>query len=210
MLVASSTTEAIRSMKRLVEVWSGTALTVALWLWAGARGILDWLGRGVVVTDLTVPESTASHLLRWFLSTPWYVPALLATVLTGVVIYLLLRKPSPAAATPAPEVARTAECSMRVFGDDRIPEEIVRDNIWRWYWLRQTLHGVDAAGALVYQGVSVTVFLSFDNPVAVGTLRVQSPDIRLPPHEVKEFNNRFAIIAFMADVPAGTLNFSAV
>jgi hypothetical protein len=49
------------------------------------------------------------------------------------------------------------------------------------------------------------LFVTFDNPVRVGTLEV-SADFKLPTYEVKEFNNRFAIIVFGDELPTGTLN----
>jgi hypothetical protein len=52
----------------------------------------------------------------------------------------------------------------------------------------------------------VNLFVSFDPYVNVGTLQVSSPDMALPQFEVKEFNNRFAVIAFSGHIPAGTLN----
>ena len=56
--------------------------------------------------------------------------------------------------------------------------------------------------------VTSNLFINFDRPVNVGTLSVNSPDMALPMHEVKEFNNRFAIIVFNAALPSGTLNIS--
>src|SRR5437763_10285323 len=63
-----------------------------LWLWLGAIFVVDWVGRGVVLADLSVPESTATKVFQWLISTPWYVPATLATALTAVAIYLLLHE----------------------------------------------------------------------------------------------------------------------
>jgi hypothetical protein len=49
------------------------------------------------------------------------------------------------------------------------------------------------------------LFISFDPPVKVGTLRVKA-DKPLAHFEVKEFNNRFAIIAFQEAVPECNLD----
>jgi hypothetical protein len=54
-----------------------------------------------------------------------------------------------------------------------------------------------------------TLFVSFENDVAINTLVVRSPDMRLPIYEVKEFNQRYAIIVFSDEVPAGTLEVEA-
>jgi len=50
-----------------------------------------------------------------------------------------------------------------------------------------------------------TLFVTFENDVVISTLNVRSPDMQLPPYEVKEFNQRFAVIVFSDNVPAGTL-----
>jgi len=49
------------------------------------------------------------------------------------------------------------------------------------------------------------LFVTFEDDVVIRTLVVQSPDMLLPIYEVKEFNQRYAIIHFAANVPAGTL-----
>jgi hypothetical protein len=59
-------------------------------------------------------------------------------------------------------------------------------------------------GAQTTQTIS-NLFISFEYPVKVGTLEVSSPDFVMPHFEVKEFNNRFAIITFSNDIPVGTL-----
>jgi len=51
----------------------------------------------------------------------------------------------------------------------------------------------------------VTLFISFETDTIVSTFKVRSPDIQLPTYEVKEFNQRFAIVVFSNNVPAGTL-----
>jgi hypothetical protein len=44
------------------------------------------------------------------------------------------------------------------------------------------------------------LFISFDRPVSVGTVTIKA-DKPIPHYEVKEFNNRFAIIVFGEAVP---------
>lgn len=50
-----------------------------------------------------------------------------------------------------------------------------------------------------------TLFMTFDPEVRISTLSVRSPDMKLPRHEVKEFNQKFAIIVFSEKLPEGTL-----
>jgi hypothetical protein len=45
-----------------------------------------------------------------------------------------------------------------------------------------------------------TLLISFDQSVAVGAMSIGA-DKPLPPYEVKEFNNRFAVVAFLERVP---------
>jgi len=49
------------------------------------------------------------------------------------------------------------------------------------------------------------LFVSFENDVVVSTIKVRSPDMQLPVYEIKEFNQRYAIIVFSDNVQAGTL-----
>jgi hypothetical protein len=80
------------------------------------------------------------------------------------------------------------------------------ENVWRWYYLRTIVVAVEKeTGKEERQDVVTTLFVNFDNPVSVGTVEVSSPDMRLPLYEVKEFNNRFAIIMFDGSLPQGTL-----
>jgi hypothetical protein len=48
--------------------------------------------------------------------------------------------------------------------------------------------------------VTSKLFISFDQPVGVGTMTVRS-DKPLSHYEVKEFNNRFAIVVFGEALP---------
>jgi hypothetical protein len=66
---------------------------------------------------------------------------------------------------------------------------------------------VTAAGAV--QGEITNIFISFERPVMVGTLVLSSADYVIPRYEVKEFNNRFAIIA-IDQTPPGILDIKVV
>lgn len=43
------------------------------------------------------------------------------------------------------------------------------------------------------------LFLTFEPEARVSTFKMESPDIVLPAREVREFDQRFALIAFMGD-----------
>lgn len=107
---------------------------------------------------------------------------------------------------PSGKFLKNADLRLHIFPDDRTPQRLTATNIFRWYWMRQVLVGIkEGTGEEVRRDIFCTLFVSFDTPVYVGTLEISSPDIRLPPHEVKEFNSRYAIIYFHAPMPDGTL-----
>jgi hypothetical protein len=51
----------------------------------------------------------------------------------------------------------------------------------------------------------VTLFVSFEPEVKISTLKVRALEGVLLEHEVKEFNQRFAITAFMGSTRVGTI-----
>lgn len=80
---------------------------IAFVSWAVAVRTVDWLGR------LTVGETVEQLSLKlpiwaqWFLTTPWWVPSILATVLVGFVVWL--NWPDAAAATSSGSSKNTVE-----------------------------------------------------------------------------------------------------
>lgn len=100
----------------------------------------------------------------------------------------------------------TARLSLQTYGDARAPRMTRQENVYRWYQLKNVVNATDTATGQVHQStVATTLFLAFDTPVLVHTLEVQSPNIQLPVHEVKDFNSRFAIVVFAGEVPMGSL-----
>lgn len=111
-------------------------------------------------------------------------------------------KPSP------PKLVDRALLRLHLFADHRVPDVLVAENIFRWYHLRQAIVTTGPDGAQTTAFPITTLFVSFELEVRISTLKVRSPDIALPSHEVKEFNQRFAIIVFMGELPTGTLEVS--
>lgn len=101
-------------------------------------------------------------------------------------------------------IAPTALLRLHVFGDHRTPDHLALENIFRWFYLQTAIDGVGPSG-ITRIGTLATLFVSFDYDVVVSTIKIRSPDIQLPIYEVKEFNQRYAIIVFSENVPAGTL-----
>lgn len=104
-------------------------------------------------------------------------------------------------------VRPTASLRLHMFGDHRAPNRLGQENIFRWYYLQMAVDGVAPQGP---QRIATfaTLFVAFDVDVAIHTMSVRSPDMQLPRYEVKEFNQRYAIIVFSDGVPAGTLEVS--
>ncbi|QDZ40413.1 hypothetical protein FRE64_10865 [Euhalothece natronophila Z-M001] len=100
--------------------------------------------------------------------------------------------------------AERALLRLHIFADNHVPERLADENIFRWYYLSHILVMERSDGA--QKAVELpTIFVTFEPEVRITTLKVRSPDMRLPRHEVKEFNQKFAIIVFSERPPEGTL-----
>ena len=87
-----------------------------------------------------------------------------------------------------------------------MPTRLGANNIWRWYYLRMIMISIEQGTGRTHRNAISQIFITFETPVRVGTLEIGSPDFQLPRHEVKEFTNRYAIIVFSSELPAGTLD----
>lgn len=94
---------------------------------------------------------------------------------------------------------------LRVFADTRLPERLHFQNIFRWYYFPGIFQLRDQDGNSVGSVAIVTLFISFEPEVKISTLKVRALEGDLPTHEIKEFNQRFAIIVFMGTAPVGTI-----
>ena len=102
------------------------------------------------------------------------------------------------------QVRPRASLRLHIFGDHRAPNRLAQENIFRWYYLQMAVNGIGPQGQ---QRVATwaTLFVTFEDDVTIHSLNVRSPDMQLPVYEVKDFNQRYAIIVFSDNVPAGTL-----
>jgi hypothetical protein len=115
-------------------------------------------------------------------------------------IKLLERQKSEASAVPARgDLKERAELRLHIYGDNRLPERLSAENIWRWFYMQDSLVMLNQDGTKNIELLTSKLFISFDQPVSVGTLTIRS-DKPLAHYEVKEFTNRFAIIHF-GEVP---------
>lgn len=154
----------------------------------------------------------ALTLFAWFAPSVWpqipnwagNIGIYLGIFLLGLAIGLLINSK-----TKTINLVDNATLSLHIYGDKRTPESISVTNVWRWYYLQLEFTLIHPeTGMTTNRRISI-LFLNFDNPVKIGSLLVNSPNINLPTHEVKEFNNRFAIITFNDELQPGTLNITA-
>jgi hypothetical protein len=128
----------------------------------------------------------------------------------GSEIKLLERQKAEASPVPKPgALADRAQLRLHVYGDTRLPDRLAAANIWRWYYMHEVLVMMNQDGSKNREILTSKLFISFDQPVSVGTMTVRA-DKPLPHYEVKEFNNRFAIIAFLEAVPECNLEIDVI
>lgn len=87
-----------------------------------------------------------------------------------------------------------ANLLLEIHGDVLHPKVIKSENIFKWNYLINPP-----------TDKSATLFISFKTEVPITTLEISSPDIELPKYEVKEYNQKYAIICFSEALPTGTL-----
>ena len=98
---------------------------------------------------------------------------------------------------------KTAFIKFQSYGDHRPPEMILSDNIFRWFCLHNLLQSTQEGPS--QEGSSI-LFISFESDVLIKTLVINTPSTVLPPYEVKEYNQRFAIIVFTQLLPSCILD----
>jgi hypothetical protein len=97
-----------------------------------------------------------------------------------------------------------SELRLLIHGEQQTPTPIFYMNISKWFLLAQNFLRIDKETNTNHAEGPVCLFVLFDQPTRVEKLNVTSDSV-LPRHDVKEFNDRFAIIAFAGPIPAGTL-----
>lgn len=89
-----------------------------------------------------------------------------------------------------------------------LPTAIEQGNIWRWYALAHAI--IENPGGPAERIHKVwTLYLLFDKPVAIRQFRIDASGAILPRHEVKDWSQRHAIIAFDGDLGGFVLNVQA-
>ena len=127
---------------------------------------------------------------------------LVGVFLLGMSVALLFaHRGTKARAKPVPN----ALLRLHMYSDQRLPDALKTEHIFRYYVLRQGAVAVGADGSQTQVFTTTTIFVSFEPDVLITTLKVRSPDMALPQFEVKEFNQRFAIVVFAGHLADGTV-----
>jgi hypothetical protein len=182
---------------------------VVFWTWAIVRLALDWIGRSTVVDDYNQLVERLPNWLEWLFTTPWWVPSGLATILTVILIWaiwprktlrtLTLQQAREAGIIAPPPTNVAARVLLR-YGHDEIPEKVMAENIHRYFSL--TFH-IDAIGVTPEgqqqtssKQIATALFLVFDSSLTARNLRVKFEGPRKPRYDIRDFDDRSAVIVF--------------
>lgn len=82
--------------------------------------------------------------------------------------------------------------------------------VLQYYVLGSAVVGVGPNGDGVPVAVFTTLVVSFEPEVRITTLKARSPVVSLPHHEVKEFNQGFAVIFFVSRLIGAVSRFEII
>lgn len=57
-----------------------------------------------------------------------------------------------------------------MYGDNRTPDRIAEENIFRWYYLKNVIVMLEPAGQQQSEAVSATLFVTFQPEVKISTI----------------------------------------
>ena len=97
-----------------------------------------------------------------------------------------------------------SELRLVIDSEKQIPTTAFYMNVSKWCMLGQDFTRIDKEADRDHGRGPVCLFILFDQPTKDEVLNVTSDSV-LPRYDIKEFNDRFAIIAFAGPIPVGTL-----
>jgi hypothetical protein len=97
-----------------------------------------------------------------------------------------------------------SELRLVIDNEKQAPATVFYMNVSKWCLLGQNFIRIDGEPDNDQDHGPVCLFILFDQPTKDGVLNVASDSV-LPRYDIKEFNDRFAIIAFAGPIPVGTL-----
>ena len=174
--------------------WKHKALIALLFTLAGAFAIggVSWPWLKLISPSATiVVQEIAKSPVSWF-----------CVLIFGIIIALLASKAHVIKQHVAEE---SSSIDLMWHGDTRPPDMKSSVNIFRWYSLLTIIATPNKESGIIEQNIiKTTLLITFDKQTKVGTLKVTGENMIIPQHEVKEFNQRYAIIVFTGVVPVGT------
>src|SRR5690349_9169446 len=148
------------------------------WNWIG-YGSLAISAFGLAIGNIIqrYPQ-LLSRLPSAFSSPLWsFAPAVFLIVATVIFLWQLF----------FPSLVAKSELTLRTYTDQRWPERLYGKNDWRYFYMRNVVTLINKETGEKSEHMFVTLFVTFNRPTKVGTLSVDSPDMKLPRHETKEF-----------------------
>jgi len=97
-----------------------------------------------------------------------------------------------------------SELRLVIDNEKQAPTTVFYMNVSKWCLLGQNFTRIDKEPDRDHDHGPVCLFILFDQPTKDEVLNVMSDSV-LPRYDIKEFNDRFAIIAFAGPIPVGTL-----
>src|SRR5262249_11109043 len=101
-----------------------------------------------------------------------------------------------------------SELRLVIDNEKKAPTSVFYMNVSKWCLLGQNFIRIDKEPDGDHDHGPVCLFILFDQPTKDEVLNVTSDSV-LPRYDIKEFNDRFAIIAFAGPIPIGTLEIIA-
>ena len=194
-------------MKQAFSTIAGWALNVLLLLWVILPKAIDWVGRSTLPDDWEqLMTEKLPKWADWLFSTPWYVPALLATGLTIWLMWVSRSKLNPAlnyqqshGDSPSGRTSdldnlvdleheSLADARIRIALDSKgMPRSAGHSGFAGWY-----LQHTDILG----KRVASTVFIAFEKNTATSNVTINGFGNELPRFEVRDRSNRSLVIVF--------------
>jgi hypothetical protein len=135
------------------------------------------------------PSENAEAVMNWlssFVSQPiyWGVAGLFIGIAFGMWMDSILKSKEKDERKIEETFAERSELVLLAHGGQKHVTMVSHVGVWRWYSLVQIGIGKNVSGEIAQEVLSTTIFISFDEPVNVGTMEI-SADHVIPTYEVK-------------------------
>lgn len=180
--------------------WKHKALIILLFVLTGAFVIAGvswpWI-KSFSPSAAIVVQEIANSPVSWF-----------CVIIFGIIIALLTGKSHGIKQQSAED---SSSVDLVWHGNAMAPDMKSSVNIFRWYSLITVLAAPNKESGIIEQNIIMTtLFITFDKPTKIRTLKIVGENMIIPQHEVKEFNQRYAIIVFTGAIPAGVMKIASI